>query len=322
MEILLSTDRSIPRVEAIVNKKLTFSNRSNFAAAIYNNTLLVVGGIGGSSSPVGTYPTQCEKVNLTTGVVTRVNLGAAYTWCSGVGVGNNLYFCDGHNGAYNNLNRRALIEGTTDFTSLAGVPTLYRHSSLVLHHNGKIYRINGYGSNGATTKSCSVYDIAANTHTAIASPPYSCNGITGCVYNNKIYVFFGWSDDIAKNLNIVQVYDIATNTWTTHEVFEKWRLSWGNGAIVGNYFFYVTINREDSNSYIINRYNLNNLMLPQKEFIVRNTTRRFAGQVLVDTVRNQLLLVGGCKWSPGTANYDNIDKLNSIDCFDLSFLTA
>lgn len=320
MEILLSTAKSMQPVEIAVNKKQTFSNRSNFAGAVYNNTLLVVGGIGGASSPVGTYPTQFEKVDLVTGTTTRFNLGGSFTWCGGVGVGNNLYFCDGHNGSYNSLNRRLLVEGATTVNSLLAVPTPYRHSSLVLHHNGKIYRMGGY--NGRTLKEGSIYDIASNTNSAMASMPYSCNGITGCIYNNKIYVFFGWSDDIASNLNIVQVYDIATNTWSIAEVFDRWRLSWGNGAMYGDYFFYVTINRADANSYIINRYNLKNLKAPYREFIVRNTTRRFAGQVFVDSVRNQLLLVGGCQWSPGTANYDNLTKLNSIDAFDLSILTA
>lgn len=320
MEFLLSTPAAVRKVEVTPDRRLTVANRSNFAAAIYNNTLLIVGGVGSASSPVGTYPTVCDKVDLTTGVSTRPSLGGAFTWCGGIGVSNILYFCDGHNGNYVNLNRRTPIEGTTAFTSLTGVPTPYRHSSLVLHNNGKIYRIGGF--NGKTVKECSVYDIAANTVASIASMPYSCNGIIGCVYNNKIYVFFGWSDDISKNLNIVQIYDIATNTWSTQEVFEKYAFSWGSGTIYDHYFFSIGATANDANSFTIRRYDLNNLSKPHKEFTVRNTVRRYASKALIDTVRNQLLIVGGCQYSPGTANYDNLDKLNFIDGFNLSVLTS
>lgn len=330
MELLLGSknDRVI-RVDIAKTNSIAIAGRSNFAAGISGNIVIALGGVAGASSPLGTYPTQFDRINLDTGAVSRQSLGGSYTWCAGTTDNNgNLFFMDGHSGAYNNFTRSIPVQGisaTPIGYAVNIAPT--RHSSLVLHNNGKIYRLNGYNDTSGTLRFFDVFDIATNKWQALQKPPYDTNGMYGCVYNNKIYIFFGWCDSLKKSLNIVQVYDIATNTWTIQNLFFKRACAWGSGVGYGKYFFYVYpywINDTTvpTDKYAIYRFNLERPLDPHKEFIVTAAQRRHAAVTLIDPVKRKLLIVGGCHQAPGSANYDTLDRVNSIDMYNLDTLLS
>lgn len=332
MEILLGTgSKRVSRVDIQKLGSVSFYGRSNFAAALSGGTLIALGGVSGSSSALGTYPSQFQRVNLDTGTQGLYSLGSSYTWCAGADDdAGNLFFFDGHTGAYNNLVRKIAVQGgTVTPTSVASLSAPLRHSSIALHANGKIYRINGYNQT-TTTKTLNyldVYDIATNTWKALARPIYDTNGMNGCIYNNKIYLFFGWCDTLKKSLNIVQVYDIATNTWSIQNLFFQRACAWGSGVGYGKYFFYVYPYWLDNGTvptdkYAIYRFDLDNPMAPHKEFIVTAPQRRRAAVTLIDTVKRRFVIAGGCNWAPGSANYDTLDRVNSIDMYNLDTLLS
>jgi N-acetylneuraminic acid mutarotase len=76
--------------------------------------------------------------------------------------------------------------------------------------NGKVYVIGGYSSGGAINK-VQEYNPTTNIWVLKATMPTSRSQLSGAVINNKIYVVGGWPGEY----NVLEIYDPATDTWTT-----------------------------------------------------------------------------------------------------------
>jgi len=84
--------------------------------------------------------------------------------------------------------------------------------------NGKIYCIGGITSNGATGVN-EVYDPTTDTWTTKSALPTVTDIYSpSAVFNNKIYVFCGFSNDInnqIENFQLTQIYDPETDNWSS-----------------------------------------------------------------------------------------------------------
>ncbi len=87
--------------------------------------------------------------------------------------------------------------------------------------NGKIYATGGYSgynsSGGLLTSTVEVYDPSTNTWSTAASMPTARFGLAAAAVNGKIYAIGGVNSSGGSEvfLNTVEVYDPATNTWST-----------------------------------------------------------------------------------------------------------
>lgn len=285
------------------------SQRSNFAAAFNPATgdLIALGGLAGGSG-AARYPANTLHFNTRTKAKSIQALSAAYTWSSGVGVGSELYFLDGHSGNYNGtFRRRAISPSPSTLIGLANAPTPYRHSSIIIHNKGKIYRIGGHASNEVNTKSCHMYNIATNAWSSMPDLPFLAIGRPGCVYNDKIYIF-----GANGNPNIAQVYDIATNTWTTVPI--PYAYSWAGAVLHGKYFFMV------SGTGSIVRYDMSNLNATPKRFKVDLASNRYSAFSFIDETLNEFYIAGGTSAIPGQAQYDDAPRSSQIVTLDLGKL--
>lgn len=86
--------------------------------------------------------------------------------------------------------------------------------------NGKIYSIGGSGpalnTNNATSV-VEVYDPLANTWSTAAFMPTARFGMAAAALNGKIYVIGGTavSGSVLSRSSVVELYDVATGTWST-----------------------------------------------------------------------------------------------------------
>ncbi|MDE1769010.1 MAG: Ig-like domain repeat protein [Thaumarchaeota archaeon] len=119
-------------------------------------------------------------------------------------------------GGYTNAVQVYDVSTNTWSTTAAGTlpyPVAY---STAAEYGGKIYVMGG-NSGGANFNTIQVYDTATNTWstTAAAPLPIAVAISATAEYGGKIYVMGGTSNGFGPIVNTVQVYDIATNTWST-----------------------------------------------------------------------------------------------------------
>lgn len=108
------------------------------------------------------------------------------------------------------------IAGTWSTASSAGFNPRYWFTSSIV--DGKIYCIGGTDGVGLNS-TVDVYDPQSDTWTTLATTGHFTPrmALTSCVYQNKIYVMGGseGSESPANICNVLEVFDPATNTWTT-----------------------------------------------------------------------------------------------------------
>lgn len=99
-------------------------------------------------------------------------------------------------------------------TSLAPRPVVASHVG-VCHYQGKIYAVGGLSGSNAAIANFHVYDITTDTWTALANRPRASRSAAVGAANGKIFVYGGNSQQNNNSFTQVDVYNIATNTWTT-----------------------------------------------------------------------------------------------------------
>lgn len=283
-------------------------SRSNFAGGYNKLTgdLIVLGGLSGGVG-AARYPTTALHFNTRTKQKSSTALPSTYTWASGIGVDDNLYFLDGHNGAYNGtFRRRAIAASPSTLTPLADAPTPYRHTSIILHNAGKIYRLGGWASNEAATRKCHVYNIATNTWDVMADMPFTAIGHFAAVYDNKLFIMGSVANPV------MQIYNTATNTWSTFSIPRS--PVWGSVISRGRFIYVI------SGTGAIDRYDLLNLSAKPRQFKVTFETSRYVHTSHIDESTNELHIVGGCVSYPGQALYDDASRSNQIVTIDMTYL--
>lgn len=319
---LMAADRSRlgrkRKIDAETTHMLS-QGRSNAAIALNQATgnLTIVGGLAGGSG-AARYPTTALRYNLRTKVASELAFGTAFTWSTGLAIGATMFALDGFTSNYNANFYQFALEGALGTTLKASLSTPLRHSSMAVEYNNVIYRLGGWASTNALTARLDAYNISANSWSAKANMPIACNGHVGCAYNGKIFVFSGWDAALSRMIPGIQVYDIASNTWS----FVDQPLAtnaWGSGARYQNYFFYQRANVVDGKISIF-RWNLDDLTRPPVEFLFDAVEDRWAGSTQIDVSAGKLHLIGGAIADPGVANYENLKRHASILTLSLATL--
>lgn len=78
------------------------------------------------------------------------------------------------------------------------------------------------------------YDVIKNRYTEIAPTPVPVDDSVALVYQDRyIYLISGWHND--GNVNLVQIYDVITNSWSQGSPFPGHAVFGQAGGIVGNF---------------------------------------------------------------------------------------
>jgi N-acetylneuraminic acid mutarotase len=109
---------------------------------------------------------------------------------------------------------------TDMWTYKRSMPT-FREGVAIASYGGKIYCIGGYASSGGATAVNEVYDPIMDTWEPKASMPTARAALQANVMEGKIYLIGGYTPDNSafgySISNLVEVYDPATDTWTTKD---------------------------------------------------------------------------------------------------------
>ncbi|MCZ7555217.1 MAG: Omp28-related outer membrane protein [Bacteroidia bacterium] len=126
------------------------------------------------------------------------------------------------------------------WSAIAALP-LQRALPAVQTVNGKIYLIGGYSSTSPFTVQPSVleYDPVANTYTTKSNMPTPVYGGGSFVHNGRIWVLGGGTTAFTTSSTVIQIYDPATDRWTTSSSLTPYT-AWAQGvAVVGNTVLFV-----------------------------------------------------------------------------------
>jgi N-acetylneuraminic acid mutarotase len=148
----------------------------------------------------------------------KAKLPVAVGYTAAVSLNGKLYVVGGQNST-GILNSVYQYDPSTDtWTSLAPMPTKRSALGLVVS-NGEIYAMGGFiDTNNTATNIVEVYDPITNTWSTKTSMPSNKGYIALAESNGSIYSFGGYDRAISlqhPELNYVEEYDPATDTWTT-----------------------------------------------------------------------------------------------------------
>jgi N-acetylneuraminic acid mutarotase len=191
-----------------------------------NGIIYAIGGYipnAGFSSAVEAYDPATEKWTKKASMPTARTDGAC------AAVDGKIYVFGGYNAALRMLSTVEVYDPSTDkWSRKADMPTGKSSSICVI--DGKIYLFGGNPTWewGGLIPTVEVYDPATDTWSQVSDMPWTRSGSASLV-NGKVYIIGGVStdmielfnagkvgeDELVEQFSIVDVYDPATDTWTT-----------------------------------------------------------------------------------------------------------
>ena len=148
--------------------------------------------------------------------LTKANMPSAREGLTVTAVDGKIYAIDGM-AISGDSNINEVYDPTTDsWTTKTPAPTV-RAELTAAAHGGKIYVLGGRYA-GVVLPTNEIYDVAADTWSTGAPMPTARAGLASAALGNKIYAIGGRTGRIPLSgiaLNTTEVYDIATDTWTS-----------------------------------------------------------------------------------------------------------
>ena len=184
-------------------------------------SLLVIVACGKSENPTGS-----NEPDIIPGWTEKMDMPTARFYPTSFVFNNKIYVVGGET----NLVPLDILEeyspDTNSWTTKTPMPT---SRSMTAAHvvNGKIYVIGGMGDfEGSVWPPISKveeYDAVTDTWAVKSDMPTARSALMSAVYNDKIYVISGitgprtanWSGEEYPKTDVVEVYDTATDTWST-----------------------------------------------------------------------------------------------------------
>ncbi|MCK4457420.1 MAG: PKD domain-containing protein [Thermoplasmata archaeon] len=134
---------------------------------------------------------------------------------------------------------------TDTWTPKADMPT-HREGLTATVHDGKIYVLGGHahcpGDPHVSQKAVEVYDPAMNTWTSARSIPTGRTEMQAEALNGKIFAMGGWNytaphvpEDLPAMFT-VEVYDIASDTWSSGDPMLETRSEFASGVVNGKVY--------------------------------------------------------------------------------------
>ncbi|MDD5013203.1 MAG: kelch repeat-containing protein [Candidatus Pacebacteria bacterium] len=309
--------------------------RRGFGTAVVNGKIYIMGGSSGASTSVSSIEEYDPATNTWTdkGSMPQKNMG---TFSTAV-VNNKIYVMGGNSstvGPDGNTILNTNYEydpATNTWTTKAPMPQdSHGHSATV--YNNIIYVAGGFNMTSGYLNRTIAYDPATNTWTTKAVMPYRVSNNALFTVGNKIYSVGGFSNVSGtwQDINNVQEYDPATNTWTA-----KTSMSYARsglfGAVINNKIYvtgghYTGTASPAFNSLKTEEYDpaTNTWTTKANSLIARNAN----GTCSVAAVNNKMYVIGGygsdvcfasrevINGSCGTANghgYYSIDDITASE---------
>lgn len=219
--------------------------------------------------------------------------------------------------------------GDTQFTQdeLPSFPAPLRSSFGTLNHNGKIYMCGGHAGAEHTypkesfTNDFNVYNKKTNSWKTLAPRLHKAHGFQLAAYGRYIYAFGGFTfaeenTPQWKSLDVIERYDIRTNTWEIIGQLSHPRSSYvaitidSRVYLVGGWDSTPKTPGDYDGSFHseIDVFDMETETLSLAPFVMPNPLRRaFAGL----NYNGKILLVGGI--SAGNGHFEAISNLTLID---------
>jgi hypothetical protein len=125
--------------------------------------------------------------------------------------GNDLYFIGGNAGTYDAVT--SYIDDT--WTTLTSITTPRRYAPSATYYDGKIYVIGGANAAAALLATNEEYTISTDAWAAMTPKTTASAGHAQVLLNGKIYCFGGKTAAAATGDTILEIYDIAGDTWSS-----------------------------------------------------------------------------------------------------------
>lgn len=151
---------------------------------------------------------------------------------------------------------------------------------VVAEVNGKIYAIGGYDITASATAYVNEYNPATNTWLAKAAMPTARSVMSGCAYNDKIYVAGGWPG----NMNILEIYDPATNIWSTAAPMPAGRQNKNSMVALGGNLYFIG-GKNDLNTQTYSDVYIYNISTNSWSVGPSLPSARFAGVAVTDGIK-------------------------------------
>lgn len=104
----------------------------------------------------------------------------------------------------------------TTWQSVGSLPTA-RAQAAAATDGTSIYVFGGW-NNSSAFNSVDIFNPATNSWTSGPAMPTAIRGASALYLNNSIYVVGGWNDSLGGQQNIIQILNLATNTWSSVNV--------------------------------------------------------------------------------------------------------
>ena len=118
-------------------------------------------------------------------------------------------------GLHSNLNSIERYDCVNhEWKILSSMPT-FRHALCVLSVGRHIYAVGGWINGSIGSQDLERYDVDTDKWITLANMPTGRRLLGVTHYQNKLYAFGGNIDDKIWNSDVLEIYDIATDTWST-----------------------------------------------------------------------------------------------------------
>lgn len=187
--------------------------RVRFGCVLVETKIYCIGGAGSSA--------LFDIYDTTTGIwSTGENSPQAFGYCESIAYNNKIY-CFGFTGGTTAHTFVYDIASNT-WSTAADCPIANQHSSGCVLVGSKVYLLGGNSATNAVTSY--IYNITTNTWSQGSNLPNPRGGFSGVLVGTKIYCIGGSDTGTYSGDAVipVDVYDTATNTWSTsipHPVF-------------------------------------------------------------------------------------------------------
>lgn len=174
-------------------------------------------------------------------------------------VNSKIYCIGGYNGSDGWSNKVEIYDINLNTWSVGANIPVGRNIFGCCAVNNKIYCIGGMErSSGIYTNSLYIYDVVTNTWSTGSNMPTARYGLSSVVFNNKIYCFGGYGNTtyqpmMGTYLPLIEIYDIATNTWSTGSSVPE--MFHSAGCVINGTKVYI-IGGSRSNSTYCNHVNI------------------------------------------------------------------
>ena len=213
--VLLGLSLLVAGVQAVG----TWTPETNLPSAIQEVSVTAINGqvyaVGGSLNEVRSNETRVFDPTTRVWISKAAYPGTARDHMGIVGVGSLLYLIGGitANPQPSVTTVQRYDPSTNSWTALAPLPAA-RGAMGVAALNGKIYAAGGIRG-GVAVNDFAVFDPASNAWTPLPALPTPRDHLTAAAVNGKIYALGGRNTGVCAPLKTVEVYDPATNAWST-----------------------------------------------------------------------------------------------------------